>query len=862
MGSICFAGDDAIIRVEGYYDPNNPEWPSTRRLLELMREHPEIKVGQWGGISLPSSGNRAALMMSIAGKSAPDVGSSAGHSIQREIAQGFLCPLNEWIGDDLDGNGQIDDNETRWAPWRKIPKLWRQVATVNGKVYGIPNADSGYVGIIFRTDMARAAGLNPDLPPKTWDEFIYWAQRLTDTGIELPGVKVNPGQRGITAYPFTFTWLPWMRSSGEKLFIQTRKSPITEREYTFDSDATNFITPDGEDLTKVPPQWRFCADGAVVAAEMCHRIFWQKWIVDPETKQPVNLSFEDASNGYATIKGRRVDFKPKDVLAGMAKASMGTSTEGAWTYFSRGEVAMMPWLVSNLNEFGVGTGIDMSLLSWFPFPAGNGPAAQRVVQIHRDYIVAFEGVAASSRERRDKIWNVMTVLGDEKMRRNHVDELVLGGLARFADPADLEAFGYGEYLRDLPTAMQQDYQDIKDGKIAVLSEPWMGFWQTMSSELERGVFSLIMSPSGDSFDYRSALKRLEEQANSGVMFSVPKTELDRRRPAVGTVFTLVVAAMLVSVFLILRSQLGGRRSAAARGVFNPLLASLLILPALLLITLWQYYPLLRGMLMAFQDYRIVGKPTFVGLDNFIILSMDASFWRSLLRTCYFVFLNMLLTFLLPVVLAVLLTEVGSFKIFFRTLFFLPQMSSGLVIALLWKLMYDPTPQGFFNQLVGWVNWLTGLHIPFQTWLLDPRLAMLCCVVPGVWASMGMSSLIYMAALHSIPEDYYEAAELDGAGIFAKLRHITIPVIMPLILINFVGAFIGTFQSMGNIFLLTFGGPGESTMVTGLKIWIEAYTNLRFSIATSMAWVLGSLLIGFTYMQIRILGRVEYRRAQE
>ena len=90
---------------------------------------------------------------------------------------------------------------------------------------------------------------------------------------------------------------------------------------------------------------------------------------------------------------------------------------------------------------------------------------------------------------------------------------------------------------------------------------------------------------------------------------------------------------------------------------------------------------------------------------------------------------------------------------------------------------------------------------------------------------------------------------------------TIPTILPLVIINFVGAFIGTFQSMGSIFLLTFGGPGKETMVMSMAIWQEAYVNLRFSLATSYAWILGSILIGFTFLQLRVLRRVDFRRAQ-
>jgi multiple sugar transport system permease protein len=184
------------------------------------------------------------------------------------------------------------------------------------------------------------------------------------------------------------------------------------------------------------------------------------------------------------------------------------------------------------------------------------------------------------------------------------------------------------------------------------------------------------------------------------------------------------------------------------------------------------------------------------------------------------------------------------------------MTSGIVVALMWKLMYDPTENGILNQLLAMVG------LSKQTWLQDPFWAMACCILPGVWAGAGVASLIYIAALGSLPHDYYEAAAIDGAGIFKRVFHVSLPQLMPLIIINFVGAFIGAFQGMGSIFLLTFGGPGNETMVLSLAIWKEAYNNLRFSTATTMAWFLGVGLIGFTYLQIRFLRRVEFRRAEE
>ena len=161
-----------------------------------------------------------------------------------------------------------------------------------------------------------------------------------------------------------------------------------------------------------------------------------------------------------------------------------------------------------------------------------------------------------------------------------------------------------------------------------------------------------------------------------------------------------------------------------------------------------------------------------------------------------------------------------------------------------------------GQIAGW------LTLKPQAWLQDPSLAMLCCIIPGVWAGAGISSLLYIAALKALPDDYYEAAALDGAGIWSRIRHVALPQLMPLIIINFVGSFIAAFQSMGSIFLLTFGGPGNETMVLGMAIWKLAYNDLRFSMATTLAWFLGVGLIGFTYLQIRFLRRVEFRIASE
>jgi multiple sugar transport system permease protein len=857
------------VSVTEFYDPNTPSNSTTSRLLKLMRETPGLELEQWGGIQLPGGGSKASLMMAIAGKTAPDIGGSWFHIIGSEIRNGFLYPLNEWIGDDTDGNGIIDDDETIWEPWKKVPPLWRKVAMHDGKIYGIPQATVYQMGVIFRTDLVRAAGLDPNRPPQTWDEFLNWCHKLTDPGKKVPGAKVARGQRGIALLPYGFTFLPWIQSAGGDPIVQYKTSPETGKKYVFPPDATRFVTAEGEDLAQVPSTWKadFTSEGAMAAAKLYHDIIWKPWLIHPETGKPVDLSPADIQAKTVEVDGKTIPFEEKDIIKGVGRAQGGQRGEGAFDYLATGEVAMLTWFVSDLNSIGQRVGVNPDLLSWFPFPKGPFDNGRRVVQVQNHYAVMYEGVGRRPKAERDMIWKTLTAVTDEEVRDNAVREKVLSGLARFANPKDLTRLGYDDYLQDIPRAVRQNFVDLEAGKILTQTEPFMGFWYTVDVALSNEVLSLIIAQTGEDFDYQTAMKEVDRKANSGMMFKMTSEDLDKYRPRARVVFGIIVLIMATLVVKIIRQNIrnkggkldGGRTG--SRNVYNKWLAWGMVVPALGLIAIWSYYPLLRGMVMAFQDYKIAGKSPFVGLDNFILLSLDTSFWKAMGRTFYFVFLNMGLAFTAPILLAVLLTDVPRFKIFFRTLFFLPQMSSGLVIALLWKLMYEPTPQGFFNQIIALLNKLPLVDIPVQQWLLDPKLAMICCVIPTVWASMGMASLIYLAALGSIPRDLYEAADVDGASIFSKFKNITLPSIYPLIIINFVGAFISTFQNMGNIFLMTFGGPGEATTVVGLKIWIEAYANLRFSMATSMAWILGSLLIGFTYFQIQFLGKIEYKRAK-
>jgi multiple sugar transport system permease protein len=258
--------------------------------------------------------------------------------------------------------------------------------------------------------------------------------------------------------------------------------------------------------------------------------------------------------------------------------------------------------------------------------------------------------------------------------------------------------------------------------------------------------------------------------------------------------------------------------------------------------------------MAFQDHRLILPSRWIGVENFSRALFSVDFWKALLHSVQYCLLSLGLGFFTPIGLALLLHEVPRGKIFFRTVYYLPAVTTGSVIFVLWGQLYDPSPNGVLNQL------LAAFHIAPRTFTNDPKLAMLCCIIPTIWAGVGPGCIIYLAGLRAIPEELYQAADLDGCGFFGKLFNITYPYLRALVIINFVGAFIAGFKSFDTIFILTGGGPVGATKVLGMEIWYNAYLYLKYGYAAAMAWILGSLLIGFTIVQLRILSRLEYRTA--
>jgi multiple sugar transport system permease protein len=853
------------ISVTSRYNTQNRQ---PQILRDYFKEHPNVHLKQWDGIQMPAEGARASLAMAMAANIGPDIFET---DIRQAVAQGLAYPLTEWIGEDgvladgtpklladgtPDRNGQIDDDEATWEDWKRIKPLYRQVVTVDGVPYALPNRGGTYVGILYSYRVLRRAGLDPAHPPRTYDELVYWGRKLYDPETKVFGFELTPA---------SWAFAPWVATTGSSIVVQDRVSPTTGKTHTFNEQATDFVVPEtGEDLSNVKPTWRcnVASEECTAAVALYHRLRWQPWMRHPVTGEPVELTQEAVRAGQIEVNGEVLTFSQDDVIVG----SIGVTTTNTRDTLRRmgRDLGMYPLWSGDMTEFE-SLGVQPDDMGMLPFP-GMTKDQRPVLQASNSFFMMGKDVLTRGGETdeerqvyRDTVWDIMTLICSVEGNDENIRRKVAAGQAKFLNPRELKRLGFEDYLRESPPEYLELWNQIDNGEILEVVEPFMGKWLQFRDFYQREVISLVLSTEGRDFDYETALKELERDANSGIMFERPPEELDKHRPMARIIAAVVVGILTFFLVLIIRDQM--RKVQSRAGVYKGILPWAMLLPAVATIALWRYYPLLRGLVMAFQDYKIVGKSPFVGLTNFISIMLDPNFYHYMWTTFRYVLWNLFLAFFTPIFLAILLTEVPRLKVFFRTLFFLPQMTSGLVVTLMWKEMYMGTEQGTLNRILSWLYGLVGLDFAPVDWLMNSHTVMACVILPGVWASAGISSLIYLAALKSVPEELYEAASIDGAGMRRKLWSITLPTIIPLIMINFVGAFIATFQTMGNIFLLTFGGPGKETMVMGMAIWQEAYVNLRFSLATSYAWILGSVLIGFTYLQLRILRRVDFRRAK-
>lgn len=268
-------------------------------------------------------------------------------------------------------------------------------------------------------------------------------------------------------------------------------------------------------------------------------------------------------------------------------------------------------------------------------------------------------------------------------------------------------------------------------------------------------------------------------------------------------------------------------------------------PCLAFFAIFFAWPAWTAIQLAFYEYDVVSAPTFVGLDNFRQLMDSPDFWQAFGNSLKFLALYLPLVVVLPLLLAVLVNSKLRGISIFRLAYYLPVITSMVAIAIAWSFIFHPR---------GGLNWALlelGIIDEPMHFLIDPTWALPAIVVVEAWHGLGYFMMIYLAGLQSIPQEVYDAAEIDGASWWRRLIHITIPLVRPYTAVCLVLGGIMAMQAFASIYVLTRGGPQGSTTTLGFYIWSEAFEYKHFGYASAVGLVLWAFLVIFAIVNFKL-----------
>ncbi|MET4782346.1 sugar ABC transporter permease [Glaciihabitans sp. UYNi722] len=272
-----------------------------------------------------------------------------------------------------------------------------------------------------------------------------------------------------------------------------------------------------------------------------------------------------------------------------------------------------------------------------------------------------------------------------------------------------------------------------------------------------------------------------------------------------------------------------------------------LLPLLFIFGAFSWWPIVQAVDMSFQKTNLVTPAIFVGWDNFARVLGDPLFLTAVKNTGYFAVLALVFGYPVPLIVAVLMSEVRKWKGVFSALAYLPVVVPPVVAVLLWKFFYDASPTGVFNVMLSWVG------IGPQPWIQSAASAMPSLVLEATWAAAGGTIIIYLAALSGVAPELYDAAEVDGASILRKIWHVTLPQLRGVLLITLILQIIGTSQVFLEPFLFTGGGPANSTVTILQLIYRYAFQNSlggNYGAATALSIMLAVFLAVLSWVYFK------------
>lgn len=274
---------------------------------------------------------------------------------------------------------------------------------------------------------------------------------------------------------------------------------------------------------------------------------------------------------------------------------------------------------------------------------------------------------------------------------------------------------------------------------------------------------------------------------------------------------------------------------------------LFICPWLIGFLIFTAGPMLSSLLLSFYKYDLADAK-YVGIENYRrLIDDDPLFWKALQNTAIYTLFTVPLGVCGSLAISLLLNQHVRGVRLFRTLFYLPSMVPAVASALVWQWVFN-ADNGVLNQCLAWFGF------PNVAWLQDQKFTLWAFILMSLWGVGGQRMIIFLAGLQGIPESYYEAARLDGAGTLKQFRHITLPSLSPVMLFNLVLGLVGAFQVFTSAYVMTGGGPNNASLFYSLYIFRNAFEYFKMGKASAMAWILFAILLSFTLLQLALSKR--------
>lgn len=276
---------------------------------------------------------------------------------------------------------------------------------------------------------------------------------------------------------------------------------------------------------------------------------------------------------------------------------------------------------------------------------------------------------------------------------------------------------------------------------------------------------------------------------------------------------------------------------------------LFLVPACIILGAFIFYPLLQAIWLSMTDYNIINEPTFVGAQNYKDLFADDLFWKTLFQTFLYLIIVVPTLVILPIFLAILVNQKIKGIGFFRSAYYVPVVTSMVVVGITWKWVY--ADKGVLNYFLDSI----GIHAPVH-WLTSTSTSLFAVMVVTVWKGLGYYMVIYLAGLQSIPSDLYEAAEIDGANKWKQITNITIPMLMPSIIIVSIMSSISAMKVFEEIYVMTKGGPLNSSKTLVYYIYQEAFEKLNMGYASAAGVVLLFITLVLSILNLKFMSKKE------